>query len=78
MTLTILARAAGTLTCRYTDLCAEVYPGAPFANGRPGITAEFPFDNTSFPEWKALELRRAYWASLSCVANGASSASSAI
>ena len=53
------------LSCRYTDLCAEVYPGGPMADGRPGITTQFPFDNTTFPSWKAKELRRAYWASLS-------------
>ena len=53
------------LSCKYTDLCAEIYPGAPFAHGRPGITTQFPFDNTTAPDWKARELRRAYWASLS-------------
>jgi hypothetical protein len=53
------------LSCTYTDLCAEIYPGAPMADGRPGITTQFPYDNTTFPEWKARELRRAYWASLS-------------
>ena len=34
------------LSCKYTDLCAEVYPGGPMADGRPGITTQFPFDNT--------------------------------
>jgi arylsulfatase A-like enzyme len=58
-------KKSGKLDCKYTDLCGEIYPHAPFADGRPGITAEHPFDNSSFPEWKALELRRAYWASLS-------------
>ena len=53
------------LSCSFTDLCAEIYPGAPCADGRPGITALFPYDNSSFPAWKARELRRAYWASLS-------------
>lgn len=53
------------LSCTYTDLCGEIYPGAPFANGRPGITNMFPFDNSTFPEWKAKEMRQAYWASLS-------------
>ena len=55
----------GPLSCKYTDLCGEIYPGAPFAHDRPGITTEYPFDNSSFPDWKALELRRAYWAALS-------------
>ena len=53
------------LSCTYTDLCGEIYPGAPFAHGRPGITDEFPFDNSTFSEWKAKEMRQAYWASLS-------------
>lgn len=53
------------LSCTYTDLCAEIYPGAPFAHGRPGITEYFPFDNSTFPEWKAKQMRQAYWASLS-------------
>ena len=38
-------RAGGPLSCKYTDLCAEVFPGAPMADGRPGITTQFPFDN---------------------------------
>ena len=28
--------AGGPLSCTYTDLCAEVFPGAPMADGRPG------------------------------------------
>lgn len=36
----------GALSCKYTDLCAEVYPRGPMADGRPGITTQFPFDNT--------------------------------
>ena len=58
-------KTKGGLDCKYTDLCAETYPGAPFAGGRPGITEYYPYDNSSYPSWKALELRRAYWASLS-------------
>jgi len=53
------------LSCEYTDLCGEIYPDAPFANGRPGITKEYPYDNSSFPIWKAKQMRQAYWASLS-------------
>jgi iduronate 2-sulfatase len=53
------------LSCPYTDLCAEIYPGAPFAHGRPLLTRKHPFDNTTFPTWKELEMRRAYWACVS-------------
>jgi len=60
-----MPKKPGDLSCKYTDLCAEIYPGAPFANGRPGMTAGYPYDNSTFPAWKAIELRRAYWASLS-------------
>ena len=49
----------GRLSCTYTDLCGEIFPGAPYADGRPGITDEYPFDNSTFPEWKAKELRQA-------------------
>jgi hypothetical protein len=40
------------LSCKYTDLCAQIYPGGPDNAGRPGITTQFPFDNTSAPDWK--------------------------
>jgi arylsulfatase A-like enzyme len=56
---------AAQLSCPYTDLCAEIYPGAPFAHGRPLMTREYPFDNTTFPAWKEREMRRAYWACVS-------------
>ena len=56
------------LSCRYTDLCAQLWPGGPDVNksGAGGtLTPDFPFDNTTYPDWKAKELRRAYWAAVS-------------
>jgi iduronate 2-sulfatase/deleted-in-malignant-brain-tumors protein 1 len=47
------------------DHAGEVYPGGPDAAGRPGISKHMPYDNTTLPDWKAAELRRAYWATVS-------------
>jgi hypothetical protein len=58
------ATATEQLSCIYTDLCAEVYPGAPLSHGSL-MTREYPFDNTTFPGWKELEMRKAYWACVS-------------
>eukprot|EP01065_Artemidia_motanka_P008387 TRINITY_DN14215_c0_g1_i1.p1 TRINITY_DN14215_c0_g1~~TRINITY_DN14215_c0_g1_i1.p1 ORF type:complete len:539 (+),score=166.32 TRINITY_DN14215_c0_g1_i1:50-1618(+) len=41
----------------YTDL-TEMAKGEPFSRG-------FPLDNTTVPNWKALQMRRAYWAATS-------------
>lgn len=59
------SKSGDPFSCKWVDLCAELYPGGPDAHGRPGITEHQPFDNTSTPDWKAYELRRAYWATVS-------------
>lgn len=41
----------------YRDLCAEV-----------NFSSNFPYDNTTLPAFKALEMRRAYWAATYVIA----------
>lgn len=43
-------------SCEYVDLCVDIWPT---------LSPRFPYDNTTIPDWKARELRRAYWAALS-------------